>query len=452
MTPEDTSPENKSSEDINQENKSSENYSENEISESSERQANPGLEAARSESTGSEATRSDKANLETTGSETTGSETAGLETAGLEVPGSETNIRSEKTSGLEAARPEAGNSGSEIPGSVPESEKPGSESFNMNSNASSPQVPPKKKHNHRSYIAVLLGLIAVIGLSMVAIYYGFGFGGDLGASEKVAVIYVQGTMLTGNVPSGLGYATSEEISENIREAVKDENVKAIVLRINSGGGSPSAAQEIIEEIKRAQKAGVPVVISMGDTAASAAYYISAPADYIIANPSTSTGSIGVIWTFQNLSAYYDDEGVEYYIAKSGEMKDMGGSWRGLTDEEKEYADKVILENYEEFVSQVAEGRNMSRSEVKELADGRIYTGLTAKKLGLVDGLGNLYDAIDKAAELGGIQGEPKVVYMNQISLSKLLLGSEASNPEDVSAVKRGIVSYFEDSPYGQILA
>lgn len=319
----------------------------------------------------------------------------------------------------------------------------------MNTGSPSPGVPEKKKRNHLSYIALVFGLLFIIGFSIVAIFYGFGFGGDLGTSDKVAVIYVQGTMLTGNIPSGLGYATSEEISENIREAVEDEQVKAIVLRVNSGGGSPSAAQEIVGEIKKAQAKGVPIVVSMGDVAASAAYYISAPTDYIIANPSTTTGSIGVIWTFQNLSSYYEDEGIEFYIAKSGEYKDMGGSWRGLTDDEKEYADRIILENYETFISSVAEGRNLSKSDVKSLADGRVYTGIKAKELGLVDELGNLYDAIDKAAELGGIEDEPRVMYMNRASLSSLLLGSEATGTSQ--SVSR-LVSYYEESPYGKLTA
>ena len=299
------------------------------------------------------------------------------------------------------------------------------------------------------YILVVLVLLTVILASIAVIFYGFGFGGDLRNSEKVAVIYVQGTVLSGNVPEGLGYATSEGISENIRSAVGDKNVKAIVLRINSPGGSPSAAQEIVGEIKKAQAQGVPVVVSMGDLAASAAYYISAPADYIIANPSTNTGSIGVIWVFQNMSAYNKEEGIDYYVAKSGELKDMGSTWRGLTDEEKEYADSVVMESYEDFVTEVSEGRNMTRSEVKSLADGRIYTGARAKELGLVDDFGNLYDAIDKAAELGEIAGEPRVVYMNRASLSRLLLGSDSG--ESNETVKQ-FVSYFEESPYGKILA
>lgn len=321
------------------------------------------------------------------------------------------------------------------------------ESLSMNS-GSSPSA-QKKRRSGTSYVVVLLALITVIAISMAAIFYGLGFGGNLGTSEKIAVIYVQGTMLTGNVPAGLGYATSEEISENIHSAVADENVKAIVLRINSGGGSPAAAQEIAIEIEKAQEQGVPVIVSMGDLGASAAYYISAPADYIFANPSTNTGSIGVIWIFENRSSFNEKEGIDYYISKSGEFKDMGGSWRGLTDDEKEYADTVVMESYDEFVTQVAEGRNMSRSEVKNLADGRIYTGTKAKELGLVDDFGNLYDAIDKAAELGGIQGEPRVVYMNRASLSSLLLGSESG---DSSEENTPFVNYFEESPYGKILA
>ena len=253
------------------------------------------------------------------------------------------------------------------------------ESLSMNSGSSTSVQ--KKKRSGTSYVVVLLALIIVIGASMLAIIYGLGFGGNLGTSEKIAVIYVQGSMLTGNVPSGLGYATSEEISENIHKAAADENVKAIVLRINSPGGSPSAAQEISIEIEKAQEQGIPVIVSMGDLAASAAYYIAAPADYIFANPSTNTGSIGVIWVFENKSSFNEKEGIDYYISKSGEFKDMGGNWRGLTDEEKEYADSVVMESYENFVTQVADGRNMSRSDVKELADGRIYTGIQSKGAG-----------------------------------------------------------------------
>jgi len=283
----------------------------------------------------------------------------------------------------------------------------------------------KNKRTSMLYVLIFFILLAIVLVSAAVLLKSFGIGGNLMTSQKVAVIYVQGTVVTGDISTGLGYAASEDISKNIRNAVADKNVKAIVLRIDSPGGSPAAAQEIVDEIKKAQVHGVPVVISMGDTAASAAYYISAPANYIIANPSTVTGSIGVIWVFQNMSASYKANGTDYQIIKSGEMKDMGSPWRGLTDAETEYANTVVMEVYDEFVSDVSKGRNISTNDVKALADGRIYTGTRAKQLRLVDGLGDLYDAIDKAAELGGIKGEPKVEYMNKASLSNLLLGSDS---------------------------
>lgn len=327
---------------------------------------------------------------------------------------------------------------------VPETNKTASEHFKQNSNS----PPKKKKRSLIPYIMITLALIAIILVSAAAILNGFGIGGNMGTSQKIAVIYIQGTILSGSIPEGLGYATSEEISSNIRRAVADEDVKAIVLRINSPGGSPAAAQEIVEEVKKAQVHGIPVVISMGDSATSAAYYIAAPANYIIANPSTVTGSIGVIWIFQNMSASYTKDGIDYQVVKSGELKDMGSTWRGLTDTEKGYANNVVMEVYESFVTEVSEGRNINRSEVKALADGRVYTGTRAKELRLIDGFGNIYDAIDKAAELGKVTGEPKVVYMNKASLSKLILGSDSG---EVSSIQQ-FVSYFEDSSYGKILA
>ena len=291
------------------------------------------------------------------------------------------------------------------------------------------------------YLLVIVGLLIIIGGSLFVIF------GDFGTlpmdSNKVAVIYVQGTMITGNLPGGFGYATSEEISKSIQDAADDKNVKAIVLRINSPGGTPAAAQEIVSEVKKAQE-HKPVVVSMGDVAASAAYYISAPADHIIANPDTMTGSIGVIWIFENSSEYFDKEGVDFYVAKSGDFKDMGANWRGLTDDEKQYSEEVVLEVFDRFVDEIADGRGLSRSEVKDMADGRIYTGSRAVELGLVDETGNLYDAIDVAAELGGIEGKPTVSYKNKPSLSRILFGST----EGTDDRSESLVRYLYESPFG----
>lgn len=289
------------------------------------------------------------------------------------------------------------------------------------------------------YILTVLVLLFIIAGS----FYLMLGGKDLGISgNRIEVIYVQGVMMTGSIPTGFGIATSEEITKSLMDASEDKNVKAIVMRINSPGGSPAAAEEIIGAIKKIDK---PIVISMGDVAASAAYYISSPADRILANPDTMTGSIGVIWDFQNKSKFYEKEGTSFYIAKSGELKDMGGDWRGLSDDEKQYADQIISEAYNRFVEEVAEGRNLSISKVKDLADGRIYTGAKAKELGLVDDFGSLDDAIEIAARLGGITGKPDVRYANRPSLSRLLFGSEKT---DISM----FTSYFFDSPYGRLMS
>jgi protease-4 len=289
------------------------------------------------------------------------------------------------------------------------------------------------------YIVTVLFLLFLI----VGAFYLILGGKDLGISKnRVEVIYVQGIMLTGSIPTGLGIATSEEITKSLKDADEDEGIKAIVMRINSPGGSPAAAEEIVSTMKKIKK---PIVVSMGDVAASAAYYISAPADKILANPDTMTGSIGVIWEFQNRSQFYEKEGTSFYIAKSGELKDMGGDWKGLSDEEKQYADQVISEAYGRFVKEVANDRNLSLSQVKDIADGRIYTGAKAKELRLVDDLGSLDDAIQIAAELGGIVGKPEVGYANKPSLSRLLFGSEKT---EVST----FTNYFFENPLGRLLS
>ena len=286
----------------------------------------------------------------------------------------------------------------------------------------SPTPPPRSSpRGFLLYIAIVLSLIMIIGVSLAVIFGGVDLHGVYPAKDQVAVIYVQGMMITGGLPDGFGFATSESVCKNLRLAAKDDNVKAIVLRINSPGGSPAAAQEIADEIKKA-KEEKPVVVSMGDIAASAAYYISASADRIIANPDTFTGSIGVVWIFENRSAYYDEEGIEHWIAKSGEFKDMGADWRNLTDDEKAYAEEVVMDAFSRFVDEIAAGRNMSREEVLNLSDGRMYSGASAVDIGLVDELGNMYEAIDIAAELGNITGEPTITYMNRPSLSQLLFG------------------------------
>src|SRR5659263_194427 len=167
------------------------------------------------------------------------------------------------------------------------------------------------------FIVIVLILLFIIAGS----FYLIMGGKDLGISKnRVEVIYVQGIMLTGSVPTGFGVATSEDIVKSLKDANEDEGVKAIVMRINSPGGSPASAEEIVNAMKKIDK---PIVISMGDVAASAAYYISAPADKIIANPDTMTGSIGVIWELKKKSGFYDKEGKSFLYCKIRRIKGHG---------------------------------------------------------------------------------------------------------------------------------
>jgi protease-4 len=260
-------------------------------------------------------------------------------------------------------------------------------------------------------------------------------------SSKVAVIYVEGEMVTDGSP-GPGYSGSGDVVRELREAEADPGIKAIVLRINSPGGSPVAAQDIYSQLLKTKQVK-PVVVSMSDMATSAAYYISSACDVIYAAPDSWTGSIGVIWPIQNSSAHYADEGISFYVAKSGEYKDIGADWRGLTDEEKAYVDGLVNETFDRFVTAVATGRNMSEADVRSLADGRVFTGVHAKELGLIDEIGDLYDAIAAAGALADISGTPGVAYLDQAALSSAASGATQSGEAGDSARYQPFYS-----PYG----
>ncbi len=265
----------------------------------------------------------------------------------------------------------------------------------------------------------LLGTCLGCGLLVTAL----SSGGDIGLGDAVAIIRVEGVIMTGRPQPGLasGGAYSEQIVEYIRRAKDDRAVKAIVLRINSPGGSVVASDEIHAELLTVDK---PIVVSMGELAASGGYYVAAPAEAIYANPHTLTGSIGVIAQLANVEGLMDKLGLKVIVIKSGPLKDEGSPFREMTEEERAIWQAIIDEAYQGFVDIVASGRNLPVDEVKKLADGRVYTGQQALALGLVDELGNLQDAIDKAAELGGIQGQPRLIeYRRPPSLLESLLGT-----------------------------
>ncbi|PLY06689.1 MAG: signal peptide peptidase SppA, partial [Desulfuromonas sp.] len=216
--------------------------------------------------------------------------------------------------------------------------------------------------------------------------------------EKVGVVEVRGAILS-----------SESLIDDLITFRDNDSVKAIVLRIDSPGGGVAPSQEVHEEVVRTLQSK-PVVVSMGSVAASGGYYIAAPCSRIVANPGSLTGSIGVIMEFTNIEQLMQKVGLYNEVVKSGKHKDIGSPVRPMTPDDRALLQGVIDDVHRQFVDAVASGRKLPREEVAPLADGRIFTGRQARDLGLVDELGNLEDAIRLAASLGGIEGEPDVVY------------------------------------------
>lgn len=222
---------------------------------------------------------------------------------------------------------------------------------------------------------------------------------DLSTEDRIAVIRVEGVILDSQTTVG----ELKRFSEN-------PSVKAIVLRIDSPGGGVVPSQEIHDAVKRVRtKNNKAVIASMGSVAASGGYYIAAATDRIVANPGTLTGSIGVIMETANVEGLLQKIGVEGVVIKSGKYKDVGSPLRKMSEEERGLLQTVMDDVHKQFIEAVAEGRAIELPDAQALADGRIFTGRQAKEAKLVDELGDLEDAIQLAADVAGIEGEPKVV-------------------------------------------
>jgi protease-4 len=188
--------------------------------------------------------------------------------------------------------------------------------------------------------------------------------------------------------------SAPSVLKQLRKAVKDPHVKGVLLRINSPGGTVSASQEISDEIIALKKNNKPVVVTMGDLAASGGYYVSSQADQIVAEPGTLTGSIGVIMSMINMKGLGDKLGLAPEVIKSGKFKDIGSPYRAMTPDDKAILQALILDSYDQFVNAVAKGRKMSVDEVKKIADGRVYSGRQALNIHLVDKLGGYDTAME----------------------------------------------------------
>ncbi len=264
-----------------------------------------------------------------------------------------------------------------------------------------------------------LGLIALFILILLL----FSLGGCMVSKEKVAVIPLEGVIAgTGN----RGLLTTAGINpglvrDYLKRAENDASVKAIVLHINSPGGSAAASQEIASDIRHfKENTGKPVVVSMADIAASGGYYISVYADKIVANPGTLTGSIGVINYFIYVEGLLEKLGLEMEIIKAGKHKDMG--IRHLTEEERQIMQDLTNNLYKQFVTEVAGGRKLPLADVESLATGQIYTGTQALEAGLVDELGGLNRSVDLAASLAGVIAPEIEEYGRPTSFSERLFG------------------------------
>ena len=256
--------------------------------------------------------------------------------------------------------------------------------------------------------------------------------------DRVAVINIEGTIVCGadskeNLFQQANGITSGTIMKQIREAAADDSVKALVLRIDSGGGSATAAEEVGRELLRfKEQTKKPIVATMGNTGASAAYSIAACAsDKICANATTLTGSIGVYMPYMNTEELFKKIGITSDKIKSGPYKDILTNDRPMTPEEKEILQNIVDEIYDQFVYTVSAGRRMETSKVRAIADGRIYTGRQAKNIGLVDELGDYYDALAAAGTLAKIQlgkdGLPPVKEREKQQPWEYFLSAEIAN-------------------------
>jgi protease-4 len=262
-------------------------------------------------------------------------------------------------------------------------------------------------------LITFLVVLFFLGLSGVVLAL-LGKGSIFGPRERVGVVEIKGVL------------TDSRIAIKQLDRFKDDrNIKAIVLRINSPGGAVGPAQEILREVEkvRAQK---KVVASLGTVAASGGYYIASGANFIMANRGTATGSIGVIMQFTNVEGLTKKIGVDFFNLKAGRYKDVGSPFRPMTPEDKAYLQGLLDNIYQQFLNDVAHNRKIPLAKLRTLAEGKIYSGEEARQIGLVDGFGNLPDAIEKAGRMGGIKGKVEAVYPEKegFSLLRLLLGQD----------------------------
>ena len=265
------------------------------------------------------------------------------------------------------------------------------------------------------------------------------------SKNEVAVIYASGQIYDGKGDEDQNIY-SENLSKTIRQAREDENVKAVVLRVNSPGGSATASAIIGRELDL-MKEVKPVIVSMGNYAASGGYWISAKGDYIFADPTTLTGSIGVFGTFPNMQGFLNDKvGLTFDVAKTNENADFGSVTQPLTEFQYAKLQEMVVKTYDDFTKRVAEGRGLRQTYVDSIGQGRVWAGADAIGLGLVDQLGDMEDAIAYAAQKAELGDDYKVVEMPKKKdfMTRIMESINGSNDDKIDAVMRSKLGGYYD--------
>ena len=254
------------------------------------------------------------------------------------------------------------------------------------------------------------------------------------AKDKVAVLYLEGEITDDSGDGIVGTA----VVKQLKKIRKDDDVKALVLRVNSPGGSADASEQIWHAVQNVKADSIPVVVSMGDYAASGGYYISCGADYIFAEPTTLTGSIGIFGTIPNVKKLRDKIGLDIDGVKTNRHSDLQGNlvYQGMNAEEHRLMQDMIERGYDLFTSRCAEGRHVSQDYIKSIGEGRVWLGNKGKEIGIVDELGNIDNAIAKAVELAGLESyQPAYYPAKKDPLDELLKSLDKTTDEERLVMK-----------------
>jgi protease-4 len=271
------------------------------------------------------------------------------------------------------------------------------------------------KKDTKIVISIIVGGLLIISLLLIALFTVIGSTNTLSSApngDTVAVIPLQGEIGYSSSNSSDSVVTPEMMQNSITQAESDNSVSSIVIDVNSPGGSPVASEEIMNSIKSSKK---PVVVWISDVGASGAYLASSSADKIIASPSSMVGSIGVIMQITDLSKYYQANGINISSIKAGQYKDMGAEYQPLTTDERNMLQGMVNQDYDHFIDIVSTNRHLDKNYTEGIAQGKIYTGIQAKDLKLVDETGGKTVALDEAAKLGGIKGSYNVITISPTS-------------------------------------